>query len=202
MIKNINACFSSVCFPVFGFAVASRNGGKCEELSRGWHFWVRDKGAEKGGFAQGRNSDYLTDHLRMSLGLVLYWETPAAWEEGNDWSVSGNSGLKRKGQGSPTGSLIQAHTDCSAIFCDCFCSVQTEGLDKGPSSGMESAELTGIEWRWRWCFLQGVAGLFINPEHSHMCKVPGGAAIVVHTNPFPPVFSGCLICPVSLEGVH
>lgn len=36
---------------------------------------------------------------------------------GND--VSGNSGLKRKGQGSPAGSLIQAHTDCIAIFCGC-----------------------------------------------------------------------------------
>lgn len=39
------------------------------------------KGQKKGGFAQGRNSDYLTDHLSMSLGLALYWEIPAAWEE-------------------------------------------------------------------------------------------------------------------------
>lgn len=82
MIKNIDACFSSAFPPVFGFAVASRNAGNCEELSCGWHFWVRDKGTEKGGFALGRNSDYFIDHLRMSLGLALYWETSAALEEG------------------------------------------------------------------------------------------------------------------------
>lgn len=81
MIKNIDACCSSACLPVFGFAVASRNAGNCEELSCGWRFWARDKETEKGGFAQGRNSDCLTDNLGMSLGLALYWENAAALED-------------------------------------------------------------------------------------------------------------------------
>lgn len=103
--------------------------------------------------------------------------------------MGGNSGLMKKGQGSPAGSLIQAHADCIAIFCSCWCSVQAEDLEAGPRSGMELAELTGIAWRWY--FLQGAAGGFIDPEHSYLtkCEVPGGITILVHASSFPPVFS-------------
>lgn len=31
--------------------------------------------------------------------------------------------------------------------------------------------------------------MFVDPEYSNMCKVPGGITTVVHANPFPPVFS-------------
>lgn len=47
-----------------------------------YQLWVRGKRTEKGGVAQGRNSDYLISHLGQSLGLTLSWETPVVLEEG------------------------------------------------------------------------------------------------------------------------
>lgn len=86
-------------------------------------------------------------------------------ENGNDWSVGGNSGPQRENRKDrdPQQPARFSHPLIALPF-----SVISGAVSKkkpwwqGPGSGLELVELTGIVWSWRQCFLQGEAGGFID----------------------------------------